>query len=56
MIHFVLGVGVWTLAEYVIHRGLGQRKGARNAFSVEHLKHHATVTYFAPAWKKLLGS
>lgn len=52
MIAFVLGVLTWTLTEYAIHRGFGHRKGARNAFSVEHLKHHATVTYFAPTWKK----
>ncbi len=52
MISFALGVLTWTFAEYVIHRGLGHRKGAKNAFSVEHLRHHATVTYFAPTWKK----
>jgi sterol desaturase/sphingolipid hydroxylase (fatty acid hydroxylase superfamily) len=54
MIAFVLGVLAWTLAEYAIHRGFGHRAGARNAFSREHLKHHATVTYFAPSWKKAL--
>lgn len=52
MIAFVLGVFTWTLTEYAVHRGFGHRKGARNAFSQEHLKHHATVTYFAPSWKK----
>ena len=54
MIAFILGVLTWTLAEYALHRGFGHRKGARNAFSKEHLKHHATVTYFAPGWKKAL--
>lgn len=54
MIFFLLGVLSWTLAEYAIHRAFGHRKGARNAFSQEHLKHHATVTYFAPTWKKAI--
>lgn len=49
---FLLGVLSWTLAEYVLHRGLGHRAGARNPFSLEHLKHHATMDYFAPTWKK----
>lgn len=54
MIAFVLGVVTWTLAEYWLHRGWGHRKGAKNPFSVEHLKHHALVTYFAPTWKKAI--
>lgn len=54
MIAFILGVLAWTLAEYAIHRGFGHRKGAKNPFSVEHLKHHALVTYFAPTWKKAI--
>ena len=50
------GVLAWSLAEYTLHRGFGHRKGARNPFSVEHLKHHATVTWFAPTWKKSLAA
>lgn len=46
----------WSLTEYAIHRGLGHRKGSRNPFSVEHLKHHATVTWFAPTWKKAIAA
>lgn len=53
---FAAGVLTWTICEYALHRGLGHRKGARNAFSAEHLKHHATVTYFAPTWKKAIVS
>jgi sterol desaturase/sphingolipid hydroxylase (fatty acid hydroxylase superfamily) len=53
---FVLGAIAWTLAEYALHRGLGHRRGAKNAFSVEHLRHHATVTYFAPATKKVIAA
>ena len=52
----MLGALSWTLAEYALHRGFGHRKGARNAFSKEHLKHHATVTYFAPSWKKAIAA
>jgi sterol desaturase/sphingolipid hydroxylase (fatty acid hydroxylase superfamily) len=51
---FLLGVLAWTLAEYALHRGVGHRRGARNPFSREHVRHHATVTYFAPSWKKAL--
>ncbi len=54
MIAFALGVMTWTLLEYVIHRGVGHRKGARNPFSREHVQHHATTTYFAPTWKKAM--
>jgi sterol desaturase/sphingolipid hydroxylase (fatty acid hydroxylase superfamily) len=46
----------WSFTEYCIHRGLGHRKGSRNPFSVEHLKHHATVTWFAPTWKKAIAA
>jgi sterol desaturase/sphingolipid hydroxylase (fatty acid hydroxylase superfamily) len=52
IVSFALGVLTWTLLEYTLHRGLGHRKRARNPFSREHVKHHATVTYFAPTWKK----
>jgi sterol desaturase/sphingolipid hydroxylase (fatty acid hydroxylase superfamily) len=51
-----LGTLSWTLAEYALHRGLGHRRGAKNPFSVEHLKHHATVTWFAPTWKKAIAA
>ena len=51
-----LGALAWTFTEYWLHRGLGHRRGARNPFSVEHLKHHATVTWFAPSWKKALAA
>jgi len=53
---FVLGAFCWTFVEYALHRGLGHRARARNPFSVEHLKHHATVTWFAPTWKKGLAA
>jgi sterol desaturase/sphingolipid hydroxylase (fatty acid hydroxylase superfamily) len=53
---FLAGAGVWTLVEYALHRSLGHRGGAKNPFTVEHLAHHADLTYFAPAWKKGLAA
>jgi sterol desaturase/sphingolipid hydroxylase (fatty acid hydroxylase superfamily) len=53
---FLAGACVWTLIEYGLHRGLGHRGGSKNAFTVEHLAHHAKVDYFAPAWKKALAA
>jgi sterol desaturase/sphingolipid hydroxylase (fatty acid hydroxylase superfamily) len=56
LLAIALGALGWSLTEYAIHRGLGHRRGLRNPFSVEHLKHHATVTWFAPTWKKALAA
>jgi len=47
------GAFAWTLAEYILHRGFGHKKG-KNPFTVEHLAHHADHSYFAPTWKKAL--
>lgn len=54
-IAFLLGALGWTLTEYLLHRFLGHRRTARNPFSVEHLAHHADVSYFAPTWKKIVA-
>lgn len=53
---FVLGALGWTLTEYILHRGWGHKGGSKNIFSVEHLRHHADVMYFAPPWKKFVGA
>lgn len=53
---FFIGAMVWTISEYTLHRGWGHKGGAKNAFSVEHLHHHADTMYFAPAWKKGLAA
>lgn len=45
----------WTFTEYLLHRGLGHRGKLRNPFTVEHLAHHADVSYFAPAYKKVIA-
>jgi hypothetical protein len=54
---FVLGVVGWTLTEYLLHRFLGHVfVRSANAFTVEHLKHHATTSYFAPTSKKAVAA
>ncbi len=50
------GALTWTLLEYLIHDFLGHRGGVNNPFGAEHVKHHATTHYFAPAWKKALAA
>ena len=48
------GGAAWTAAEYLIHRGLGHEYARhRNFFSVEHVRHHATTSYFAASGKKV---
>ena len=52
----VLGALSWTAAEYGLHRFAMHEMRGKGLASVEHLKHHADVTYFAPASKKLLSA
>ncbi len=49
----VSGALVWTVAEYGLHRFVMHEMRGRGLPSVEHLKHHADVTYFSPASKKV---
>ncbi len=52
---FLAGVATWSLCEYLIHRFLGHDARTRpNPFEVEHTRHHAEGSYFAPSWKKAL--
>jgi len=53
---FAAGAVSWTAAEYGLHRFLMHEMRGKGLASVEHLKHHADVTYFAPASKKLLSA
>ena len=46
------GVG-WTLAEYLLHRFAGHRRGSRTLFAREHLRHHRELDWFSPAWRKI---
>jgi sterol desaturase/sphingolipid hydroxylase (fatty acid hydroxylase superfamily) len=47
-----LGAVGWTALEYGLHRFAMHQLRGRGLASVEHLKHHADVTYFSPASKK----
>ncbi|MBW2528862.1 MAG: sterol desaturase family protein [Deltaproteobacteria bacterium] len=51
------GAATWTLAEYGIHRHLGHDPELHpNPFSREHRRHHATTSYFAPSYLKVLAA
>lgn len=52
----VAGALSWSWAEYGLHRFAMHQLRGRGLASVEHLKHHADVTYFAPTSKKLLSA
>jgi hypothetical protein len=52
----LVGTASWTATEYGLHRFAMHEMRGRGMASVEHLKHHADVTYFAPASKKLLSA
>ena len=52
----VAGAVSWTAAEYGLHRFAMHEMRGRGLASVEHLKHHADVTYFSPASKKLASA
>jgi hypothetical protein len=52
-----LGAMTWSLAEHIIHQNLGHRFAHnRNFFAQEHVRHHATTSYFAPTTKKLAAA
>jgi len=50
------GAATWTAAEYGLHRFAMHELRGKGLASREHLKHHADVTYFSPASKKLLSA
>ncbi len=50
------GAASWTAAEYGLHRFAMHEMRGRGLPSVEHLKHHADVTYFSPASKKMTSA
>lgn len=56
IILFVSGMLLWTFMEYTLHRSLGHLPKAKNPFSEEHMRHHYTGNYFAPAYKKALAA
>ena len=52
----LIGAASWTATEYGLHRFLMHELRGRGLASVEHLKHHADVTYFSPASKKVASA
>jgi hypothetical protein len=50
------GAATWTATEYGLHRFAMHSLRGRGLASREHLSHHADVTYFSPASKKLLSA
>lgn len=52
----LIGAASWTATEYGLHRFVMHEMRGRGLASVEHLKHHADVTYFSPAPKKLASA
>jgi len=52
----VCGALSWSAAEYGLHRFAMHEVRGKGLASREHLKHHADVTYFAPASKKALSA
>ncbi|MGZ4691122.1 MAG: sterol desaturase family protein [Acidimicrobiia bacterium] len=52
----IAGAVSWTLVEYALHRGAMHEMRGRGLPSVEHLGHHADVTYFSPASKKIASA
>jgi hypothetical protein len=71
IVAFVAGGAAWTASEYLIHRFVGhggKRKqpatllgrispaGLAYEFNREHLAHHATPSYFAPTYRKVLAA
>ena len=52
----LLGATSWTAAEYGLHRFAMHEMRGRGLPSVEHLEHHADVTYFSPTSKKIASA
>jgi hypothetical protein len=52
----LVGAASWTAVEYGLHRFAMHAPRGRGLASVEHLKHHADVTYFSPAPKKVASA
>lgn len=50
----VVGLALWTLLEYVLHRFAGHANWLGRLVRKEHFTHHATPDYFAPFARKLV--
>ena len=56
MVAALAGAVSWTATEYGLHRVVMHQMRGRGLPSVEHLRHHADVTYFSPASKKIASA
>ena len=56
LVAVLVGAATWTATEYGLHRFVMHEMRGRALPSVEHLKHHADVTYFSPASKKIASA
>jgi sterol desaturase/sphingolipid hydroxylase (fatty acid hydroxylase superfamily) len=54
LIALALGLLLWTLLEYLLHRFVFHARVLGARLAREHLHHHAAVSWFAPWWAKLL--
>jgi hypothetical protein len=52
----LVGAASWSALEYGLHRFAMHEPAGRGLPSVEHLKHHADVTYFSPTSKKIASA
>lgn len=52
----LVGAASWTAVEYGLHRFAMHEPRGRGLASVEHLRHHADVTYFSPTPKKVASA
>ena len=52
----LVGAAGWSFAEYALHRFVMHEKRGPDLPSREHLLHHADVTYFSPASKKVASA
>ena len=50
----LLGVFIWSLTEYLLHRYLGHEKNWSKVFKKEHFNHHRNNDEFAHLWQKVL--
>jgi sterol desaturase/sphingolipid hydroxylase (fatty acid hydroxylase superfamily) len=51
IILFILGLILWTLVEYILHRFAGHELKGQNPFKKELFKHHKNNNYFASVLK-----
>lgn len=53
---FIIGVLLWPVLEYVLHRFLGHVLKLKTEFKKQHTRHHAETHYFAPNSLKVMAA